>query len=253
VKRCAWCGGEIASDRRSDSKFCSKRCRQNSHRFHVVPAPAVDPGSPRRFAYADPPYPGKHGLYPEKRPVALDELIWRLESEFPDGWALSTSSAGLLEVFRILEAGPARGQLRFPRYRICAWFKGERPTKSRFALVSWEPVVVAGGRPLPADVVQDLRDGLIAQGRHRAFPGAIIGMKPPAFAEWLFRQLGMLPGDEFCDLFPGSGAMSRAWERYADPSTVVDERRVASASSSPRHLEPSLPPAATRLDVVRDA
>jgi hypothetical protein len=29
----------------------------------------------------------------------------------------------------------------------------------------------------------------VYQGRHRSFPGALIGMKPPAFAEWMFRLL----------------------------------------------------------------
>ena len=47
-----------------------------------------------------------------------------------------------------------------------------------------------------------------------AIPGALIGMKPPEFAVWMFAQLGALPGDELADIFPGSGAISRAWELY---------------------------------------
>lgn len=45
-----------------------------------------------RFAYADPPYIGCAHLYPEKREIDHDELIARLLSDYPDGWALSASS-----------------------------------------------------------------------------------------------------------------------------------------------------------------
>lgn len=51
-------------------------------------------------------------------------------------------------------------------------------------------------------------------GEPRAFPGAIVGMKPPQFAEWVFRMLGAAPGDELDDLYPGSGAVSLAWSRH---------------------------------------
>jgi hypothetical protein len=38
-----------------------------------------------------------------------------------------------------------------------------------------------------------------------------MGRKPLAFCAFLFEQLGMLPGDELADLFPGTGIVSRAW------------------------------------------
>jgi hypothetical protein len=65
--------------------------------------------------------------------------------------------------------------------------------------------------------VQDLQDALVYRGRFRAFPGALVGMKPPQFAEWMFRQLGAGPGDRLDDLFPGSGAVSEAWLRHVGP------------------------------------
>ncbi len=49
----------------------------------------------------------------------------------------------------------------------------------------------------------------------RAFPGAIVGMKPPQFAVWMVCQLGARSGDELVDLYPGSGAVGEAWRRYA--------------------------------------
>lgn len=42
-------------------------------------------------------------------------------------------------------------------------------------------------------------------------------MKPPEFSVWMFRLLGARRGDELVDLFPGSGAVTRAWERYTAP------------------------------------
>jgi hypothetical protein len=38
-----------------------------------------------------------------------------------------------------------------------------------------------------------------------------MGRKPLAFCAWLFDLLGMRPGDELEDLFPGTGIVSKAW------------------------------------------
>jgi hypothetical protein len=163
------------------------------------------------FAYADPPYPGKAGYYLERAEVDHASLVDRLTREYPGGWALSTSSRALRDVLLLCP----------PEVRVCAWFKGPRPTKSKRALVSWEPLIVCRGRQRRTDVVCDVADGLIAQGRYRAFPGAMIGMKPPAFAEWMFRQLGASRGDRLDDLFPGSGAIGVAWARYVEDALAV--------------------------------
>ncbi len=218
-RRCHWCGTVLPIGKRRDSKFCGKSCRQASWRFRVCRADIEATDRPMIFAYADPPYPGKALIYPERTEVDHASLLERLTANYPDGWALSTSSEALRDVLSLL---PGQVQVR-----ICAWFKGPRYTKSRRALVSWEPLIVAGGRPLRVDVVQDLSDGLIARGRFRAFPGALIGMKPPAFAEWMFRQLGASRGDRLDDLFPGSGAIGRAWARYTAPEVSLAAERDA--------------------------
>jgi hypothetical protein len=36
------------------------------------------------------------------------------------------------------------------------------------------------------------------------------------FCRWLFGLLGAAPGDQLDDLFPGSGAVTRAWAVFAD-------------------------------------
>jgi hypothetical protein len=157
-----------------------------------------------RLAYADPPYPGKAGLYPEGEEVDHRALVARLVAEFPNGWALSTSASALQAVLALCPAD----------VRICSWHRQIRRTRSRRPLSAWEPLIVHGGRELPTNVTQTATDALAYAGRYRTFPGAMTGMKPPQFAAWMFAQLGALPGDELVDLFPGSGAVSRAWERY---------------------------------------
>ena len=67
----------------------------------------------------------------------------------------------------------------------------------------------------PLDQPQSVRDALSYSGRFRGFPGALVGMKPPQFAVWMFCQLGARPGDELVDLCPGAGAIGEAWRRYA--------------------------------------
>jgi len=44
----------------------------------------------------------------------------------------------------------------------------------------------------------------------KGFPGA----KPEGFCFWVFDLLGARACDEMHDLFPGSGAVGRAWEKY---------------------------------------
>lgn len=233
--RCAWCEGSLAGLRR-DAKFCSKRCRQASHRFnagaHAIAATApVEGGRTRRLAYADPPYPGKDSYYrshPDYAgPVDHRELVARLISEFPDGWALSTSAAALQDVLSWC-----------PRtVRIAAWVRGPRPTASTAPLSTWEPVVVHGGRPRLLPAAQARLDSLVHGVTARTTdPNRVTGAKPAAFCYWLFDLLGAQPGDELVDLFPGSGGVARAWTAVTStvPATSDD------ASTTVRH--DALPP-----------
>lgn len=222
---CSWCGGVLSSEARRDAKFCSKLCRQRSWRFGVDAAERVAGGRPRRLAYADPPYPGLAGYYPERREVDHAALVSRLE-EF-DGWALSTSAAALPFVLSLLQGR---------RVRVCAWLKKPRGGSA------WEPVIVKSARRVGRSEV----DARHYAGRYHAFPGALIGMKPPQFSVWLFKLLGATPEDSFNDLFPGSGAVSLAWRRYSsrsDRGGVSLDRRDVSRSPA---AGVSLDPAATR-------
>ena len=42
----------------------------------------------------------------------------------------------------------------------------------------------------------------------------LTGAKPEAFCRWMFAVLGMQPGDELVDLFPGTGAVTQAYEAW---------------------------------------
>ena len=203
---CRWCKTSPLEGRR-DQIFCSTLCRQASWRFGVKPSRGdlheTFPVPPRRFAYADPPYPGKAGYYPEQQEIDHASLLQELQ-EF-DGWALSTSMAGL------------RGLLpSLPRaVQVGIWVRRCIPTRSARALNAWEPLIYKPIRPLCTRDAQTVIDVFDYRGRYSAYPGAMIGMKPPQFAVWMFGLVAAVPGDAFHDLYPGSGAVSLAWERFS--------------------------------------
>ncbi len=155
-----------------------------------------------RYAYADPPYPGNAHLYPEKQEVDHRALIARLCEEFHDGWALST---GATTLYAVLPLCP-------PDVRVGAWVKGYARFKPGVnPAYAWEPVIFRGGRrhrPRTERTVHDWVYANSTQGR------GVVGAKPRAFCLWLFAVLGILPEDEFVDLFPGSGAVTQAWEAF---------------------------------------
>lgn len=202
-RECWWCGGPIAAPARRDKKTCSKTCRQARSRFRVGSAP-LKLYEPMRFAYADPPYPGLAKQYYGTSEVNHQILIGTLTMEFPDGWALSTSSTALQDVLAMCPRGA----------RVACWVRGARAGKSIRPRCAWEPLIVYGGRPWPHGAPEESSDTLLWGGRQTSHPGALIGMKSAAFAEWMFQQLGVTKGDELVDVFPGSGIVGRAWDVY---------------------------------------
>lgn len=217
---CVWCNGPIPWRARRDSITCSKRCRQARHRFGagLRRLPVTD--APMSIAYADPPYPGKAEYYRDHKDYGGEvdhrELLARLGAEYPDGWALSTSARAL----PVICAVAVELQLEV---RVAGWYRGARTTRSRWPLSAWEPVLYAGGRR----EVQDAPplDALYKISRpRRADPARVIGGKPADFVWWLFDLLGVLPGDRFDDLYPGSGGVGRAF-------AMLEQAAVAPAGS----------------------
>lgn len=158
---------------------------------------------PIRVAYADPPYPGQASKYPENREVCYPGLIAMLEEGFSDGWALSLGSNNLRD---ILPHCP-------PKVRVGAWVKTystwNAPEGAGYA---WEPVIFKGGRNIAHQGFDWVACPPLPNARGN--PPTVFGAKPPQFAGWLFRLLGLRPDDEFVDLYPGSGGVTRAWEGF---------------------------------------
>jgi len=156
-------------------------------------------GDVMRIAIADPPYIGCANLYPEKTEVDHKELIAQLEVY--DGWALSCSSPSLWDLIPMFER----------RYRIGAWVKPFCSFKPNVnPAYAWEPVIFkpARGRGRDTDTVRDYISCSIT------LQTGMVGAKPETFCYWLFEILGAEKDDELIDLFPGSGAVTKAWEKW---------------------------------------
>lgn len=158
-----------------------------------------------RVAYADPPYIGQakrhYGNDPRCAEVDHAELIERLNGY--DAWALSLSSPSLKQIIAMCPDD----------VRVMAWVKPFCSFKGVNPAYAWEPVIVRGGRKYKRADMKRLdkytaRDWVSANITMRRDTH---GAKPAKFCNWLFDVLGMEPGDEFDDLFPGSGAVGAAW------------------------------------------
>lgn len=165
-----------------------------------------------RFAYADPPYPGMSARYygdhrDFQGEVDHEELVARLVDDYPDGWALSTSSKTMRDVLNLCPIDCWVG----------VWTKPIPPRYSRRPTVAWEPVIFRGGRPLRDDGTT-VKDWVYAVPP-RTHPEQLVGLKPPDFSWWVFDCLGALPIDQLDDLYRGSGAVTEAWERYRSSGT----------------------------------
>jgi hypothetical protein len=166
---------------------------------------------PIRVAYADPPYPGQAKVHYRQHADYAGEvdhqaLIGQLSSEFPDGWALSTSSRDLRDLLPLCPSD----------VRVAAWVKPFAVWKRNvYPAYAWEPLLFRGGRNVFGDWDMTV-DWLSAVPEQQAYQVGrkLHGAKPDLFCAWLFRMLGLRAGDEFVDLFPGSGRVGHAWRRW---------------------------------------
>ena len=169
-----------------------------------------------RLAYADPPYPGQARKHYRHQPVCAEVnhglLIAHLETF--DGWALSTNPGALADLLPMCGPGVRVGAWVKP---FCAFKKA--PPGSATACISpaysWEPVIFRSARVHTVPCRDHLVENIYMEP---GFPGA----KPPAFSRWIFDLLGAVEGDDFADLFPGSGAVSAAWAARFDRSPQLE-------------------------------
>ena len=154
---------------------------------------------PLLFAYADPPYIGQAKKHYKTEEVDHAALIKQCGAY--DGWALSCTSSSLRYLLPLCPAG----------VRVMAWVKPFASFKPNVnPAYAWEPVLVSPGRKRTREQ-ETIRDWVsVPITLRRGLPG----VKPEAFAFWLFMVLGMKPGDALHDLFPGSGAVTQAWEKW---------------------------------------
>lgn len=162
-----------------------------------------------RAAYADPPYLGCCGYYDHEHgdddrcwdePLTHSVLIGRLR-DF-DAWAMSASSTSLQRILRLCPDDDLR---------VGAWVKTFASFKPNVnPAYAWEPVIFSGGRKRGRGELT-IRDWVSAP---ITLERGTVGAKPEKFCRWVFDLLGLTPDDEFVDLFPGSGAVGRAWDRW---------------------------------------
>lgn len=175
-----------------------------------------------KFGYADPPYPGCGHLYRNHPDYAGEvdhaALIDQLVSAYPDGWVLHTSSVALRDVLPLCP----------PDVRVMAWVKPFASFKPNVNPgYAWEPVIVRGGRPRTRQqpTVRDYCAAVITLKR------GLTGAKPEAVCFWLFEVLNAQPGDTLDDLYPGSGAVTRAWGRFLTRMALVEPKAEKPAPS----------------------
>jgi hypothetical protein len=165
-----------------------------------------------KFAYADPPYLGcAQKYYNDPTYDSLDahaQLIARLCNGYPDGWAYSLTSTTLRSILPLCPEDVRVGAWVKPFH---VYKKGVRPA------YAWEPVIYRGGRnkkhppPLKGGKATTPKDFVSA---NITLKRGLTGAKPEGFCFWLFDLLGARPSDEFHDLFPGSGAVLKAWSAW---------------------------------------
>jgi hypothetical protein len=157
-----------------------------------------------KLGYADPPYIGCANLYVEKIEVDHVQLVERLQSEF-DGWVLHAAATpkSIALLAPLVEKTGARWM---------SWVKGFAAFKRNVSVAyAWEPVIIKPCRkPVVTKriVMRDWVECPITLKR------GLTGAKPEKVCHWAFEMLGAEPTDELFDLYPGTEAVTRAWETW---------------------------------------
>jgi hypothetical protein len=160
-----------------------------------------------RLAYADPPYPGCAHLYADHPDYAGEvdhaRLVYELVTEY-DGYCLHTSSVALADVL-------ARFQIETNDMpRVMAWVKPFAAFKKNVSVAyAWEPVLVKACRKPVVKPGMTYRDWI---AEPITLERGLTGAKPDAVCRWAFEIVGAEPEDELDDLFPGTGAVTAAWD-----------------------------------------
>jgi hypothetical protein len=167
-----------------------------------------------RVAYADPPYPGCAHLYKDHPDyggeIDYPMLLNDLKCEY-DGFVLHTSSTGLRLILPLLPSDA----------RIMAWVKPFAAFKRNVPVAyAWEPVIVRAVRKPVVTHRVVMRDWVSAS---ITLKKGLVGAKPQSVAFWAVEVAGLLPEDDLVDIYPGTGAITSAWEQWraAWPAAII--------------------------------
>lgn len=166
-----------------------------------------------KIGYADPPYPGCAHLYKDHPDYAgevnHEGLVSRLDAEY-DGWVLHTNVPGL----RLME----RNGWLPDGIRICSWVKSFAAFKRNVSVAyAWEPVIIKAARkPVVSKrtIYRDFIEIPEAIKEPITLKRGLTGAKPEKVCKWAFELAGAMPTDELHDIYPGTGAVTRAWESW---------------------------------------
>lgn len=161
-----------------------------------------------KIGYADPPYVGCAHLYKDHPDYAGEvdhsALIERLQSEF-DGWVLHASATP--KSIEVLAPLVAKTDARW-----MSWVKGFAAFKKNVSVAyAWEPVIVKAARKPVVSKRLVMRDWIQESITLRR---GLTGAKPEKVCHWAFEMVGARPEDELIDLYPGTGAVSKAWKTW---------------------------------------
>lgn len=152
-------------------------------------------------------------------PRAHHDLMTRMCDEY-DSWAMSLSTPSLQQ---LLAGAPSDT-------RIGAWVKPFAVFKPNVnPAYTWEPVFfwhVRGKRSRAEPTVRDFTWPAIeapAVACNITLKRGLTGVKPEGFCFWMFEMLGLTLDDTLDDLFPGSGAVRRAWIKWRRQLLEVEE------------------------------
>jgi len=166
------------------------------------------PSTPLRIGYADPPYIGSAHLYRDQPDYGGEvdhaALVADLMARF-DGWVLHASATpGSIAILAPLIAPTGA--------RWCSWVKGFAAFKKNVSVAyAWEPVIIKPARKPVVSKRLVMRDWI---NHSITMKRGLTGAKPEAVCHWAFELLGARPEDDFSDLYPGTGAVTAAWDSW---------------------------------------
>ena len=167
-----------------------------------------------KIGYADPPYIGCAHLYKDQPSYAGEvdhaALIGRLESEF-DGWVLHAAATprSMAVLAPLIEKTDARW---------CSWVKGFAAFKKNVPVgYAWEPVIIKPARKPVVSKRLVMRDWI---QESITLKRGLTGAKPEKVCHWAFELVGACPTDELHDLYPGTGAVTKAWAAWQGKFTL---------------------------------